>query len=263
MSNLLKEIIARRRADVKAASRKIPLQRLQQKIGAISHHRSLINQLRHHANDSKHACIIAETKKASPSAGLLCQDYEPARIARKYEQAGAIAISVLTEPHYFLGSDDDLRKVRGAVTLPVLRKDFICDPYQVYESAALGADVILLIAAALDIQLLQALYKLAYSLNLEVIIEVHTKLELENVLDFKDAVLGINNRDLDTLKTDISVARELAAYIPQEHITIAESGIKTVKYIKELQEKGYNGFLIGESLLKSGNISGTLKKLIK
>ena len=201
-------------------------------------------------------------KKASPSAGLLCKDYNPADIAREYERSGAIGISVLTEPRHFLGSDDDLCQVCKAVSLPVLRKDFICDKYQVYESAVLGADVILLIAAALDSYSLKELYTVALSIGLETIIEVHTLEELDTVLPLEKGIVGVNSRNLRTLKTDLSVARELVRSIPSGRIAIAESGIRSRKDIEELQALGYKGFLVGESLMKSANFGTQLRTMI-
>lgn len=262
MSDILKTIITERLNDAHDASLKVPVETLQQQAASNTLHRSLIDQLSPGGEKDRKVRIIAELKKASPSAGLLCEDYNPVLTAREYELSGAVGISVLTEPRHFLGSDEDLQEVCNAVKLPVLRKDFICDPYQVYESAVLGADVILLIAAALDFHLLHELYSLALSIGLETIIEVHTVEELERVLPLAKGIIGVNSRNLRTLETDLSVAKELAVSIPPDRIAIAESGIKCRKDIDELQSLGYNGFLVGESLMRSGDISMELRTLM-
>ena len=261
MKDVLKTIVNERLKDAQEAGKKTPIETLKQQAESITTHRSLINQLAV-SHGSRQACVIAEVKKASPSAGLLCKDYNPADIAREYERSGAVGISVLTEPRHFLGSDDDLCQVCKAVGLPVLRKDFICDKYQIYESAALGADVILLIAAALDSYSLQELYMVAISIGLETIIEVHTLEELDTVLPLERGIVGVNSRNLRTLKTDLSVARELVRSIPSGRIAIAESGIRSRKDIEELQALGYKGFLVGESLMKSANFGTQLRTMI-
>ncbi len=263
MSDILQTIMAERLNDAQTAGLQIPLETLQKQAGLIAVHRSLIELLKQgDKTGGRLTCIIAEVKKASPSAGLLCRDYNPVDIAREYEKAGAVGISVLTEPRHFLGSDEHLRQVHHAVNIPVLRKDFIGDPFQVYESAVLGADVVLLIAAALDANVLRNLYHIALSIGLEVIIEVHTREELEKVLPLEKGILGVNSRNLKTMKTDLSVASAMAADIPADRVAIAESGVKTRKDIEELEALGYKGFLIGETLMKSADISIQLKSLM-
>ncbi len=214
------------------------------------------------ANQSRQAGIIAEVKKASPSAGRLRESYDPAAMARMFEQAGAAGVSVLTEPRHFLGRDEDLKQVRQAVNLPILRKDFVADPYQVFETRALGADVILLIAAGLENSLLKQLYCMALNIGLDVIVEVHTRSEMTRALPLDQAIIGVNSRDLNTLKTDLAKARELAPMIPPGRLAIAESGIKSRNDIDDLLALGYSGFLIGETLMKSGNVTATLCTLL-
>jgi indole-3-glycerol phosphate synthase len=254
--NILESIIAERRADVEKARQQISVDELRKKARGRTHH-SLVRRL----NESDRPHIIAEIKKASPSAGVLRQDYDPAEIAHGYAEAGASAISVLTEPRHFLGGEQDLREVRSAVNLPILRKDFLCDVYHVYETAAWGADVILLIVAALKKKLLRELYNEAVDCGLDVLVEAHTRAEVEAALDLDKAIIGVNSRDLKTLKTDLAVARELARAIPKGRLSIAESGIKTRKDIEELEVLGYRGFLIGEVLMKASDPASALRGL--
>jgi len=255
--NILESIIAERRADVEQARQRIPIDELRKKARERKHH-SLVQRL----NEGGAPHIIAEIKKASPSAGVLRQDYRPAEIALGYVKAGASGISVLTEPRHFLGTEQHLREVRSAVSLPILRKDFLCDVYQVYETAAWGADVILLIVAALEKKLLRELYDEAVNCGLDVLVEAHTLSEVETALELDKAIIGVNSRNLKTLKTDLAVARELARAIPRNRLAIAESGIKTRKDIQELEALGYRGFLIGETLMKAADPASALRELI-
>lgn len=220
-------------------------------------HHSLKARLRREAG----TCIIAEMKKASPSAGLLRPDYDPAALARTYERNGAVGLSILTEPLHFLGDEAHLRAARAQTTLPLLRKDFMCDPYQVTEAAAWGADVVLLIAAALPDALMDALYRRALDLGLEVLAEVHTEDELKRVLPLGEAIVGVNSRDLKTLGTDLAVAHRLAAAIPPARLSIAESGITRRTEIVALESAGYDGFLIGEALVRQDDPGGGLAVL--
>jgi indole-3-glycerol phosphate synthase len=200
-------------------------------------------------------------KKASPSAGLLRPSFDPAALAQAYVSGGAVAISVLTEPKYFQGSQADLKAVRRSVKIPVLRKDFTVDVYQVLEAAAWGADVVLLIVAALAPDQCEILYKESRELGLDVIVEVHSESELKVALACDEAIIGVNSRNLKTLKTDLTVAYELARRMPADRLCIAESGIKTREDILGLQEAGYKGFLIGESLLRETSPGKALKAL--
>ncbi|MFH1970246.1 MAG: indole-3-glycerol phosphate synthase TrpC [Verrucomicrobiota bacterium] len=261
MNSLLQSIMAERRNDAWQASAYLPLERLERIAAGLPKNRSLKERLTCAQACGRQAAIIAEIKKASPSAGLLCKSYDPAALASTYEQAGAVGVSVLTEPRHFLGRDEDLKQVRQAVNLPILRKDFVSDPYQVFETRALGADVILLIAAGLENSLLKQLYIIALAIGLDVIVEVHTRNEVDRVLPLDQAIIGVNNRDLNTLKTDLAQARDLAPLIPPGRLAIAESGIKSRHEIEDLQARGYRGFLIGETLMKSDNVAATLREL--
>ncbi len=207
--------------------------------------------------------IIAEIKRASPSKGVINNKIDVAETARNYETGGACAISVLTEEDKFCGSLEDLRMARNAVSLPILRKDFIFDEFQIYEAAESGADVILLIAAMLDDEILTRLYDLAEeTLGIDALVEVHTLEELERVKRIGAKIIGINNRDLQTFKVSLDVSRELIKHAPENALMITESGISTKREITELRELGFAGFLIGETLMRSGNVENDLRNLI-
>ncbi len=205
--------------------------------------------------------IIAEIKRASPSKGVINGKIDVAEVARNYENGGACAISVLTEEDRFGGSLEDLRTARGAVKTPTLRKDFIFDEFQIYEAAEAGADVILLIAAMLDDATLAKLYDLAEGiLGLDALVEVHTLEELERVKRIGAKIIGVNNRDLRSFVVSMDVSRELIKHAPETALMITESGISTKDEILELRELGFAGFLIGETLMRSGNAADELKK---
>ena len=205
---------------------------------------------------------IAEMKKASPSRGLLRDPFEPIEIAVDYESNGAAAVSVLTEENYFLGSINDLESVRRSISRPVLRKDFILDPYQIYESAACCADAILLIAAILKPQRLFKLKQLAERMGLEVLVEVHDRHELKVALDVGAKLIGVNNRDLKTFKVNLNTSLELAPHFPESVVSVSESGIRAPGDIRQLREAGYNAFLIGELLMKSSQPGRALRELM-
>ncbi|MCX2564215.1 indole-3-glycerol phosphate synthase TrpC [Acetobacter thailandicus] len=194
--------------------------------------------------------LIAELKKASPSAGILQENYNPAAIAQAYEQAGAACLSVLTESSCFHGSNEDLQAARAATSLPVLRKDFIIDPWQVYESRTIGADCILLIVGILSDEELQELVDHAKGLEMDVLLEVHDEEELNRALAIDAFLIGINNRNLRTLITDIETTVVLTPLVPPDRIIVSESGIKTHAEVTRLTDIGVTGFLVGESLLR-------------
>ncbi len=206
--------------------------------------------------------IIAELKKASPSKGVIREDFNPVEIAGTYEKNGAVAISVLTEEHYFLGTLEHLKEVRRSVSLPVLRKDFILDPYQVYESRVAGADCILLIVGILTGQILKELTGLSRELGMAALVEVHTDEELSKALESGASLIGINNRDLKTFTTDINRTVELAGKVPPGLAKVSESGINTADDIALLKAAGVDAFLIGEALLRESDIAGKLKELL-
>lgn len=204
---------------------------------------------------------ICEVKKASPSKGLICPAFHPVEIATAYEQAGANAISCLTEEHYFQGSSQYLTAIRQAVSLPILRKDFLFDPYQIYEAAAIGADALLLIAAILQPEQLAELYRLAYALGLEVLVEVHDQTELEGIAFLKPEILGVNNRNLKTFEVNLDTVEKLRPYAPADAVFVSESGMKTNEDMRQVRALGADAVLIGETLMRSQNIAETLHAL--
>jgi indole-3-glycerol phosphate synthase len=206
--------------------------------------------------------LIAEIKKASPSGGLIRPDFDPAAIARDYQAAGAACLSVLTDAPHFQGCADDLRAARAASTLPVLRKDFILEPWQVYESRLMGADCILLILAALTDTQARELEALARSLDMDVLAEVHDRRELDRAMGLETMLIGINNRNLKTLKTDITTTAELAPLVPPDRFLVAESGIRTHADVQRLSAAGCNCFLVGESLLRQPDVGAAVRALM-
>jgi indole-3-glycerol phosphate synthase len=254
--DVLALIMQQRRRDVVAAQERVSLRDLLWAAEKRRHH-SLIAPLR----ESLAPRVIAEIKKASPSAGVLRPDYDPAALALDYATAGAAGLSVLTEPHHFQGNESHLRAVRAAVELPILRKDFIGDPYQIAEAAAWGADAVLLIAAALAPGECVTLHREAVELGLEVIVEIHEAAELDVALACENAIIGVNSRNLKTLTTNLEVAMDLIKRIPARRVRIAESGIKTAADLRRLGAVGYDGFLIGESLLRAPSPGDALKRL--
>ncbi|MBA2378886.1 MAG: indole-3-glycerol phosphate synthase TrpC [Blastocatellia bacterium] len=205
--------------------------------------------------------IIAEFKRASPSLGVINDGRDPVESALAYKKGGAAAISVITEEDFFGGTLDDLRSIRAAVDLPLLRKDFIVNEFQIYESAAAGADAILLIAAALSPTQLTEYSDAARSLGIDALVEVHDAAELEIAANAGASIIGINNRDLRTFKVSLAVSRHLITHAPKDNVMIAESGIATADDIAELRALGFQGFLIGEILMRSGDPAATLMQL--
>jgi indole-3-glycerol phosphate synthase len=206
--------------------------------------------------------LIAEVKKASPSAGVIAADFDPVAIAREYEAAGAHAISVLTDEEYFQGHLSYLTKVRKAVALPCLRKDFILHEVQIYEASVAGADAILLIVAALEQEQLEALYKTADLCQLDVLVEVHTREELDRAVDLGAKLIGINNRNLTTFEVDLATTEELSEDVPEGVILVSESGLKTQADARRVHAAGCQAILVGESLMRTGDIAGQVKELL-
>jgi indole-3-glycerol phosphate synthase len=258
--DILSEIIASKKKRI-ANQRYRPLERMREhahSVRASTEPHRLVKVL---CNDRIN--IIAEFKRRSPSKGLIRDDMRPERMARLYEAGGATAISVLTEEDYFGGSLQDLRSVRAAVSLPVLRKDFIFDQYQVYETAAAGADALLLIVSALDDESLVSLRELAEDeLGMVALVEVHTKAELKRAVDTGARFIGVNNRDLKTFSVSVDTSAELVREAPADGLMISESGLNSANDLRRLQQLGYNGFLIGESLMRSTHPDEALRSLI-
>jgi indole-3-glycerol phosphate synthase len=206
--------------------------------------------------------IIAEVKKASPSKGIIREDFEHLKIARQYESNNAAAISILTESEFFMGKLEFLKEIKNAVNIPVLRKDFLFDPYQIYEARANGADAVLLIAAILEKSLLDELLSVVKKLSMNALVEIHTKDELKKVLQTDAEIIGINNRNLKTFETDIQTSIDLMADIPESKIIITESGIKTKEDIRKLSKAGVDAFLIGETFMRADNPGEMLNEFI-
>jgi len=206
--------------------------------------------------------IIAEVKKASPSKGIIREDFDPIKIARQYEANNAAAISVLTESEFFLGKLDFLKEIKKAVKIPLLRKDFLFDPYQIYEARANGADAVLLISTILEKPLLDELLSIVKELSMSALVEIHTKDELEKVLQTDAEIIGINNRNLKSFDTDLQTSIDLMADIPESKVIVTESGIKTKEDMQKLSKAGVDAFLIGESFMRADNPGEMLNEFL-
>lgn len=261
MINVLSEILELKRRRVEAAKARTNFAELQVNALAVRS-RATNYALRNRLQNPDRINIIAEIKRASPSKGIINDKIDVAETARNYENGGACAISVLTEEDRFKGSLDDLKTARSAVAIPILQKDFFYDEFQIYEAAAAGADVILLIAAMLDDKTLAMLYHLAEEkLGLDVLVEVHTLEELERAKAINAKIIGVNNRNLHSFKVSLDVSRELIKHAPENTLLITESGLSTKDEILELHKLGFSGFLIGETLMRSGNAEEELRNL--
>jgi len=205
--------------------------------------------------------FICEVKKASPSKGIICENFNPVEIAKKYENAGADAISVLTEEFYFSGRSEYLTEIRKEASIPIIRKDFIIDSYQIYEARAIGADAILLIAGLLSVDRIIEFKKISQGLGLDCLVEVHNEEELKKVIEAKCDIIGINNRNLKTFEVSLETTSRLSEMIPQGCVIVSESGIVSHKDIEFVKNSGANAVLIGETLMRSHNIAKTLKNL--
>ena len=258
--DVLKEIISKKRDRVAAARGVVPLEEMRRL--AFESRRSTTPHALLTALGRDGINIIAEFKRRSPSKGPISADANVVEIAQSYEAGGAVGISVLTEEDYFAGSLDDLRQVKATVTLPVLRKDFVFDEYQVYESAVAGADAILLIVAALDDQKLLQLRRLAEDeLRMDALVEVHTGDDLKRAAACGAKLIGVNNRDLRTFEVSLDVSLSLAAGMPKDSVSISESGLHTSNDLQRLHEAGYRGFLIGETLMRIDEPAEALRNL--
>jgi len=255
---VLSRIVEQRRAEVARRQRIVPEAVLRIAAGKADAPRDFAGALgRNQLN------VIAEIKKASPSAGVLRQEFDAVTLARGYEQAGAAALSVLTEEQNFQGALTHLRDARRAVGIPALRKDFIVESWQVWEARAAGADSFLLIAAVLDDASLADLLALGRELGMEPLVEVHTTAELERVLALGARIVGVNNRDLHTLEVRVETSLELAAMIPEDRIAVSESGLRSAEELRKLRAAGFDAFLIGESFMRQADPGAALRRLIE
>lgn len=261
MGNTLFEICDAKREIVKGRKATLPEAILATRAKRAAPARGFLKALKA-ADTAGEMAIIAEIKKASPSKGIIREDFDPVSCAKAYEAGGATCLSVLTDEQYFQGSDDDFKNAHAAVSIPVLRKDFIVDPYQVYESRMLGADAILLIMAALSERQAEEMESLAMSLGMDVLVEVHSNDDLNRALStFRSELIGVNNRDLRTLEVDLEASRKLAERLPAHIFPISESGISSNEDIKNMHALGYKGFLVGTCLMQQNDLTQAVKML--
>ncbi len=261
MSDVLTRICADKRDLVAARKRETPLADLELLTQSAEPPRGFHRALADRAASGRFG-LICEIKKASPSRGLIRADFDPPALARAYEAGGATCLSVLTDERYFQGGDDDLTAARAAADLPVLRKDFMLEPYQIVESRAIGADCVLLIMAALGDAQAKELEDAARALAMDVLLEVHDGAELERALALRSPLIGVNNRNLKTLEVDLATTDALAPRIPSERLLVAESGLSDARDLERLYEIGAAAFLIGESLLRQADVSAATAALL-
>ena len=260
--DILKKILARKAEEVSERKAKLSQSKLKAKVKDCPPARGFESAIQQRISKGKPA-IIAEIKKASPSKGVIREKFDPAEIARVYEKAGATCLSVLTDIDFFQGSDEFLLQARDACTLPVLRKDFMIDPWQIYESRVIGADCILLIVAALPDAKLQELSGLAAELGMDVLVEVHDREELERGLMLRTPLIGINNRDLRTFATDINTTIRLLIDVLYDRTVVTESGIHSAEDVKLMRKYGVNTFLVGEAFISAPDPGEKLKALFE
>ncbi len=260
MSDILNKIIATKEIEVAAAKAGKSLAEVQAEALAATPTRDFVGSIRAKIAN-KQSAVIAEIKKASPSKGIIRADFRPAEIAQSYEQGGAACLSVLTDIEYFQGSPEYLKQARAACKLPVLRKDFMIDPYQVYEARAMGADCILLIAAAISLEKMRELENIAHSLGMAVLVEVHNGEELDLALQLETPLLGINNRNLRTFEVTLDTTLSLLACIPANKIVVTESGIFTNDDVALMRKNNVHTFLVGEAFMRQPDPGAELAKV--
>ncbi len=259
-ADILVKILTRKKQEVIERSAQIPLRELVSQSKDIAEARGFVKSIEHSLANNKPA-IIAEIKKASPSKGLICENFIPENIAKSYQQAGASCLSVLTDVDFFQGHDDYLKQARKAVSIPVLRKEFIVDIYQIYEAKVMGADCILLIVSALDDVQLNEFASLAEQLGLDVLVEVHDADELQRALFLNTTLIGINNRNLRTFETSLNTTTDLLSSIPDNRVVVTESGIHSHDDIQFMQQHHVNSFLVGEAFMRDENPGKKLAEL--
>jgi indole-3-glycerol phosphate synthase len=258
--DILKKILQRKQQEIAERSKRLPINLLQQLAENADPVRGFVEAIERKLAAGQSA-VIAEVKKASPSKGVLRADFKPAEIALSYQNGGAACLSVLTDQDFFQGHEDYLKQARFACQLPVIRKDFIIDPYQVFEARAIGADCILLIVAALDDDQLEQLSQLAIQLEMDVLVEVHNEEELHRAMVLNLPLMGINNRDLHTFETSLETTIKLLNLIPDETIVMTESGILGKEDVALMREHGVNGFLVGEAFMRADDPGEALANL--
>ena len=262
MSDILDRILARKVEEIAERSARTPLAELVARCSDLADTRGFAAAIESRI-DAGQPAVIAEVKKASPSKGVIRPEFDPAAIARSYENGGAACLSVLTDADFFQGSEAYLSQARDACTLPVLRKDFTIDPYQVYEARAIGADCILLIVAALDDERLLELSLLAAELDLDVLVEVHDEGELERALEVPAPLIGVNNRNLRSFEVSLETTLRLRARVPAERLLVTESGIATRADVARLRAAGVDSFLVGETFMRASDPGEALRDLFE
>ncbi len=260
MSDILKRILEVKTSEVAHSLIGKPFSVIQEEALAMPPTRNFVGGIQSKIDAGK-AAVIAEIKKASPSKGIIRQDFKPAEIAVSYQNGGAACLSVLTDKQFFQGSSEYLMEARSACNLPVLRKDFMIDPYQVYEARAMGADCILLIAAALDVSTMIRLESIANELGMSVLVEIHNSDELDNALKLDTPLLGINNRDLRTFNVSLDVTLSLLDRIPENKIVVTESGIFTKEDVELMRRNHVHTFLVGEAFMRQPDPGSELAKI--
>ena len=258
--DILKKIIYRKEQEIIERKALKSIDDLINAVKTASAVRGFVDSMKQHIAAGE-AAVIAEIKKASPSKGVMRENFMPAEIAKSYQAGGASCLSVLTDIDFFQGSDEYLKQARAACDLPVIRKDFIVDPYQIYEARAMGADCILLIVAVLGDEQMHNLYTLARELGMDVLIEVHDAQELHRALPLQAELVGINNRNLRTFETSLNTTIELLAHIPEDRIVVTESGIHSGDDVKRMRDNQVNAFLVGEAFMRADDPGAELNTL--